>query len=77
MNLTSFIETAIMDNKNNNPGNSSKDQQQEVFNRPGSNDHNDYRIKGDEQKHKDEKESYMDYNGNSEANDPGKAREEK
>jgi hypothetical protein len=38
-------------------------QEQPIYNRPGSGLHNDYKIRGDEEK-KDEKESFEDYNGN-------------
>jgi hypothetical protein len=65
-----FIKYHDMPDKNNKPADNPNQQQQEVYNRPGSNEHNDFRIQGDEVKKKDEKESYMDYNGNSEENDP-------
>ena len=52
-----------------------QEQERNVSERPGSGDHNDYRMKGDEQtKERDEEESYTDYNGNSEANDPARAK---
>ena len=45
---------------------------QDVHNRVGSTEHNDYKIKGSDgvNTERDEKESYVDYNGNSEENDP-------
>ncbi|MBA2746693.1 MAG: hypothetical protein H0U44_10740 [Flavisolibacter sp.] len=52
------------------------DDQKPVHERTGSTLHNDYKIKGDEQPGKDEAESYQDYNGNSESNNPAKAEEE-
>jgi hypothetical protein len=61
-----------MDKNKNNPASGSDESSKEVYERTGSNDHNDYRIKGDEHK-RDEKESYTDYNGNSEANNPARA----
>jgi hypothetical protein len=48
------------------------DKSKPVEERTGSQDHNDYRIEGEEAK-RDEKESYTDYNGNSEANNPARA----
>jgi hypothetical protein len=49
-------------------------QQSTVHDRPGSNDHNDYKIQGTEkEEHRNEKESYQDYNGNSETNNPARA----
>ena len=48
----------------------------EVHNRTGSTDHNDYKITGNDGTNtsRDEKESYVDYNGNSEANNPARAK---
>ena len=64
---------------NNDDKNSTQDQQQQ---QPGSmssfNNRPDNRQGSVEEvkEVKDEKESYMDYNGNSEANAPARAREE-
>jgi len=49
----------------------------EVHERTGSNEHNDYRITGKNDAAstggKDEKDSYQDYNGNADDNNPARA----
>jgi hypothetical protein len=60
-----------MKDKNNVPLQQDKDKP--VHERTGSTLHDDYKIQGDEEKHRDEKESYGDYNGNSEENNPARA----
>jgi hypothetical protein len=70
-----------MDNTNNKPIPDprkplDRDENQDVHNRTGSTDHNDYKIEGTDGKnveHRNEKESYTDYNGNSESNNPARA----
>ena len=64
-----------MEDRKNKEDLTSTDEQDEMYNRAGSNEHNDYRITDPQRKEtdspkKDEKDSYMDYNGNSEENDP-------
>ena len=63
-------------NKNNTPA-ENRDQQNssELYERTGSTEHNDYRITGKNDgtgEKKDEKDSYQDYNGNSEVNNPAR-----
>jgi len=46
-------------------------EKEELHNRTGSTDHNDYRISGlNDAAEKNESESYQDYNGNSDAAAP-------
>ena len=71
-------KTSFMDDNKRNETPSNTDRQSDVYNRPGSNEHNDYSITGNKKeenrsKKRDEKESYMDYNGNSEENNPAKS----
>jgi hypothetical protein len=54
-----------MENRNDDLKKEEFKKDQPVYNKPGSTLHNDYKIRGDEEK-KDEKESYQDYNGNGE-----------
>ncbi len=64
-----------MDNKNSS---GSQEQQQQPGSMASFNNRPDNREGSveDVKEHKDEKESYMDYNGNSEANAPARARED-
>ena len=49
-------------------------EKKEVHNRPGSTEHNDYRITGkNDGSEKDAGESYQDYNGNSESTSPDRS----
>ena len=64
-----------MEDRKNKEDRTRTDEPEELYNRAGSNEHNNYRITNPERKEtgtpkKDEKNSYMDYNGNSEENDP-------
>lgn len=71
--------------ENRNDQNRDTGQKADVSQRTGSTEHNDYRINAEplvgsdkhgreEGKKKDTDESYMDYNGNSKANDPNRSK---
>jgi hypothetical protein len=70
------MDTRKNENENRASGADSKQHSSELYERTGSTEHNDYKISATNERasseKKDEKDSYQDYNGNSEENNPAR-----